>query len=174
MPHTRTTAVLVTALVGAATVAALAQAPAKKPASPPASPKHSIINAADLKWGPPPPGLPPGAQVAVVDGDPTKAGPFVLRAKFPDGYKVAPHSHATDENITVISGSLSLGMGDSTDAGTLTALGPGAFARMPRNMHHYAMAKGETIFQLHAMGPFAITYVNPNDDPRKKTTTESK
>jgi quercetin dioxygenase-like cupin family protein len=173
MPQTRT-AVLAAVLVGAAAVAALAQAPTKKPVSHPASAKHSMVNAADLKWGPAPPGLPPGAQAAVVDGDPTKPGPFVMRAKFPDGYKVPPHSHPIDENLTVLSGSLSLGTGDSVDAGTMTALGPGAFARMPRNVHHYATAKGETIFQLHGMGPFAITYVNPNDDPRKKSTTESR
>ena len=166
-----------------ATAAALAggnasgQTPAKpappkadaKPAAPKAAtaPKHSVVaSAADVKWGPAPPSLPPGAQLAVLDGDPSKAAPFVIRAKFPDGYRIAPHWHPTDENVAVMSGTFSVGMGEKANEGTMTALTQGGFAHMPKTMRHYAMAKGETIIQISGTGPFVVNYVNPSDDPR--------
>ena len=141
--------------------------PAAKPAA--AAPKHVMTAASDVKWGPGPPSLPPGAQMAVLDGDPAIAGkPFVIRAKFPDGYRVAPHWHPTDENVVVISGSFSVGTGDTFNEGTMMALAPGGYAKMPKEVHHYAMAKGETVIQVHGTGPFVVTYVNPTDDPRNK------
>jgi quercetin dioxygenase-like cupin family protein len=97
-----------------------------------------------------------------------------MRAKFPAGYRVPPHWHPTDENLTIISGSLAIGTGDTFDEASLKTLGAGDFVRMPKQMHHYATAKEAVTFQVHGMGPFAVTYVNANDDPRKKTTTESK
>jgi hypothetical protein len=171
-----TIVLVVTALVGAAAVGALAQAPAKKPATAATpAPSHVMVAAADLKWGPAPPGLPPGGQVAVLAGDPSQAGsPFVMRAKLPDGYKVPPHWHPTDENVTVMSGSFLIGMGEKMDESTMKAFGPGGFVRMGKKNAHYAAVKGETIIQVHATGPFSITYINPNDDPRKKTTTGAK
>jgi hypothetical protein len=142
----------------------------KKPAA--AAKKHVLIAPGDLKWGPGPAGLPSGAEAAVLDGDPAKPAMFALRAKLPAGYKVPPHWHPTDETIIVISGALMLGMGDKMDEASMQTLPAGGFAKMPRQMHHYAAAKGETIIQVHAMGPFEITYVNPSDDPRKKTTVK--
>jgi uncharacterized protein DUF4437 len=140
------------------------QAPAK-----PAAAAHTATTAADLKWGPGPDSLPPGAQMAVVDGDPGKAGgAFTIRAKLPDGYKVPPHFHPTDENVTVLSGSLSLGMGDKWDEASMKALGTHGFARLPKGMHHYAGARGATEIQIHGVGPFGVTYVNKADDPRTK------
>ena len=171
-----TVVLVVTALLGVAAVVPLAQAPAKKPAATATpAPSHVMVAAADLKWGPAPPGLPPGSQVAVLAGDPSQAGSaFVMRAKFPDGYKVPPHWHPTDENVTVISGSFLIGMGEKMDESSMKALGPGGFVRMGKKTPHYAMSKGETIIQIHATGPFEITYINPNDDPRKKATTAAK
>jgi len=132
--------------------------------------KHVVLNEADMQWGPGPDSLPPGGQMSVLDGDPSKAGvPFVIRAKLPDGYKVPPHWHPTTENVSVISGSLVVGMGDKWDDTKTTTLKAGAFAKLPKGTHHYAGAKGETVLQIHAIGPFGITYVNPTDDPRKKT-----
>lgn len=158
-----------------ATAVAFAQAPAKTAApkqaaaaKPAAS--HPMLNAADLKWGPAPDAFNPGAQMAVVDGDPTKPGPFVLRAKFPDGFKVMPHWHPTDESVTILSGTLMAGMGQKWDDAAMKSFTAGAFARLPKKAPHYVVAKGETIIQVHAMGPFTLTYVNPNDDPRKKKT----
>jgi len=90
--------------------------------------QHVVFNPADLKWGDVPPGLPPGAKMAVLAGDPTKKGLFTVRMQAPAGYKVPPHSHRTAENITVISGTFNVGTGDKFDEATGKALEPGGFA----------------------------------------------
>ena len=94
--------------------------------------------------------------------------PFVFRAKLPDGYKVLPHWHPGDENVTVLKGTLLIGRGEKFQPDKMESLPAGSFMRMPKGMRHYAMAKGETILQVHGAGPFDITYVNAADDPRKK------
>jgi quercetin dioxygenase-like cupin family protein len=129
---------------------------------------HVVVRPDDVKWGPAPPGLPAGAQVAVLTGDPRKAVPYVMRVKLPDGYKVPPHYHPTDENVTVLKGLLMVGKGETFSAADSKALPPGSFGRMPRGMRHFAWTKGETIIQVHGVGPFDIIYVNAADDPRKK------
>jgi hypothetical protein len=131
--------------------------------------KHVMITATDVKWGPNPPGLPAGAEVAVLDGDPAKAGMFTMRVKVPDGYLVQPHWHPTDEHLTVLSGNLMMATGSKWDDAALHDMTAGSYSKMPRRVNHFVKVKGETIFQVSAMGPFAITYVNPNDDPRKKS-----
>jgi hypothetical protein len=164
----------VTALSGAAVFAQEAKpAPkstevkVKKPGD-----THVFIPAADIKWGPAPESLPAGAQMAVLDGDPAKAGvPFTIAAKFPDGYRIAPHWHPTVENVQVVSGSFLVGVGDTADEKSMKALGPGGYAKMPARMHHYAASRGETVIHVYGRGPFAVTYVNPSDDPRKKKPT---
>ena len=134
--------------------------------------KHVMFTPDQLKWGPAPPSLPPGAQMAVLSGDPAVKGqPFVVRAKFSDGYRVPPHWHPTDENVTVLSGTFMMATGDKVDAAAMQPLTAGSYSKISANVHHYAMAKGETTIQVHGIGPFMVTYVNPNDDPRKKTTT---
>jgi quercetin dioxygenase-like cupin family protein len=130
--------------------------------------KHVVVTPDKLKWGPAPPSLPAGAELAVVVGDPKKAGPYVLRAKFPDGYKVMPHWHPTAENVTVLKGKFLMGTGEKFDEKATMELPPGGFSHMPKGTKHFAMAKGETIVQVHGVGPFEINYVNPADDPRKK------
>ncbi len=130
---------------------------------------HVMLSPSELKWGPAPPSLPPGAQLAVLEGDPTKAGgTYTIRAKLPDGYKIPPHWHPVTENVTVIEGALYMGMGDKFDEAAGRELTAGSFASMPTGVRHFAWAKGETIIQVHGVGPFEITYVNPADDPRKK------
>ena len=161
-------------LVVTAGAVSSAQTP-PKPAPAPAAHQgtaHSapMVNAADLKWGPAPPAFNAGAQMTVIDGDPGKPGPFVIRVKFPSGFKVMPHWHPTDESVTIISGTLAAGMGDKWDDAAMKTFTAGGFARMPRKTTHYVQAKEETIVQVHGTGPFALTYVNPNDDPRKKKT----
>jgi quercetin dioxygenase-like cupin family protein len=130
---------------------------------------HVMLDAAQLKWGPAPPGLPAGATVAVLDGDPGKAGQFSLRVKVPDGYVVPPHWHPSTENLVVLSGTLMMGVGDKLDESSMHALGAGAYSKMPGKTNHYVRAKGETMFQIYGVGPFGINYVDPKDDPRKKT-----
>jgi anti-sigma factor ChrR (cupin superfamily) len=170
MSIVRTTLIAVTSAIAIAAGAASAQTAKKAaPAAKPAMAKHVAIAPSDIKWGPAPATLPAGAQMAVLDGDPGKAGvPFVIRAKFPDGYRVAPHWHPTDENVAVLSGTFLVGVGDKFDEKSMTTLAAGGYAHMPKTMHHYASAKGETVIQVHGLGPFVVNYVNPADDPSKK------
>ena len=121
-----------------------------------------------LKWGPGPPTIPAGAQAAGVVGDPTKEGGYVVRLKFPAGFKVAPHVHPNDENVTVISGTFHIGFGDKFDESKGQAIKAGGFAIAPKGVQHFAWASEETVIQLHGVGPGGIIYVNPADDPRKK------
>ncbi len=131
---------------------------------------HGVMDAASLQWGDCPPGLTAGGcKLAVMQGDPGKPGEeFTIRASFSDGYKIMPHFHPTTENVTVISGVFHVGMGDKFDESNAQTMSAGSFASMPATVHHYAWAEGETVVQINAIGPFAITYINPVDDPRKK------
>jgi quercetin dioxygenase-like cupin family protein len=131
---------------------------------------HVIVRADAIKWAPAPPGLPPGSQLHVLVGDPGKVGPFVLRARMPDGYKVPPHWHPGEESVTVLKGAMLIGMGEKFDRPKMEQLAAGSFVHMPKGMRHYVVAKGKTVIQVHGIGPFDITYVNPADDPRKKET----
>jgi quercetin dioxygenase-like cupin family protein len=128
--------------------------------------EHKVINAADLKWVDSPPSLPAGAKMAVLDGDPNKAGNFTARMMAPAGYKVPPHTHPTAERLTVISGSFKIGMGDKLDEAIAQEMGPGSFVVLPAGMKHFAISTGESVVQINSEGPFQITYVNPSDDPR--------
>src|SRR5579859_2030134 len=110
---------------------------------------HVVVRADDVKWGPGPPHLPAGAKATALSGDPSKAVPYVLRAKLPDGYKVPPHWHPTTENVTVLKGTLMVGKGEKFDADASVALTAGGFASMPKGMRHFAWTKGETIIQIH-------------------------
>ena len=130
----------------------------------------------DAKWGPAPPMLPAGAEIAIVSGDPGKSAPYTVRLKFPANYAIPAHSHPTDENVAVVAGALSLGMGDKLDkkaTGNAT-LGPGSYALAPANMNHYAYTGAqETTILLYGIGPVEFKYVNPQDDPRNKMGTKS-
>jgi hypothetical protein len=130
-------------------------------------PTHGMSLPGDLKWAPAPPVLQPGAEMAVLQGNPGSAGMYTVRLKMPDGYKVMPHWHPTTENVTVISGTFHLGTGDKFDEATGTEMPTGAFGFVGPHMHHYAWTTGETIVQVHGMGPFKLTYVNPADNPSK-------
>jgi mannose-6-phosphate isomerase-like protein (cupin superfamily) len=133
------------------------------------APTQNAFTADQIQFGPVPPFLAPGAQLAVVEGDPTAAsGDFTIRLKMPNGYRIAPHWHPKRENVTVISGNFKVGMGDSFDESKMMTFGPGSFAYLDPSMHHYAMASGDAIVQVHGMSPLQFNYVNPNDDPSKK------
>ena len=130
--------------------------------------EHGFIVPSDVRWGAAPASLPPGAQGAVLQGDPAKAGPFTLRLRLPDGYRIPPHHHPAIEHITVLQGTFVLGTGEKVDSSTEKALGSGSFAFMPAGMSHFVRTQGETIVQLHGTGPWGITYVNAADDPRNR------
>jgi quercetin dioxygenase-like cupin family protein len=153
----------------------------------------AAAQAPEMKWGPAPTVFPAGAKMAVLQGDPGKAALYTVRLDMPDGYKIPPHWHPTDEHVTVITGDFMVGMGDKMDMAKMNSMAKGSmrgnsmggsmadkgdmammmmlpaggFITAPANAHHYAMAKGHTIVQVHGMGPFQLTYVNPADDPMK-------
>jgi hypothetical protein len=122
----------------------------------------------EIKWAPAPPVLNAGAEMAVLAGDPAKAGPVTMRLKLPAGFVIAPHWHPTDERVTVIAGHLGIGMGDKLDKKQSKVLKPGGYAIALAHMHHFAWTKTGAVVQIDLMGPFGITYVNPADDPSKK------
>jgi hypothetical protein len=124
-----------------------------------------ILNAADVTWVDAPSSLPPGAQIAVIEGNPAEEGPFTMRLKMPADYRVAPHWHPGVEHVTVLSGTLHVGMGPKMDLEAGTALNAGGFMIMPPRSPHFAWTTGETLLQIHGMGPWGITFVNPGDDP---------
>ena len=126
------------------------------------------VNASQLQLAAAP-ALPEGAQIAVLSGDPSKDGLYVVRVMMPAGYKVPAHNHPTTEMLTVISGDFHIGMGDKLDEEKGTLLTAGGYAEAPAKMNHFAWATTPTVVQIHGQGPFAITYVNPADDPRTKS-----
>jgi mannose-6-phosphate isomerase-like protein (cupin superfamily) len=160
------------ALAGCFLVAGPVQAAAEEPSNPAAAviKSHIMLTPGDMKWEDCPPGpLPAGAKCAIVEGN--RSTPNVLftyRLKMPDNYKIAPHFHPADEHLTVISGTFNMGMGDKFDMKASTAMTAGSFMVMPKGHAHFAWTKGETILQVHAIGPWGMTYVNPKDDPRSK------
>jgi quercetin dioxygenase-like cupin family protein len=119
-----------------------------------------------VKWSPAPNFLPAGARFAVMAGDPTQSGEFTIRLDLPAGYKIPPHFHPTDEHVTVLSGRFLVGMGDTLSRRQAMVLGPSGFITAPAQAHHYAIAAVRTVVQVNGEGPFAITYVNPSNDPR--------
>lgn len=121
---------------------------------------------AETNWKDGPASLPAGAKLALLEGDPTKEGLFVMRLRLPDGYRIPPHWHPKVERITVISGSFNLGMGEKFDQTSTREMAAGTFGFWQAGMRHYVWAKGETVIQLHGIGPWVISYVNLTDDPR--------
>lgn len=129
---------------------------------------HAVLSdPGKIVWGPAPPGLPPGSKAAVLTGNPAAKGPFALRAWLPDGYRVPPHWHPVFEHLTVLSGTIYAGGGDTMDLATADKVSAGGFVEMPANMHHWVVVEGDTVLHIQGEGPFAITYVSPADDPRQ-------
>ena len=128
--------------------------------------QHVMQTAMEAKWGPAPPMVPPGAQIAVLSGDPSAAGPFAIRLKLPARYAVPAHSHPGDENVLVTTGALFMGMGDKLDKTKGQALPIGGYAFMPANMNHFAYTKQPTVIVIFGQGPVDFKYVDPKDDPR--------
>ena len=151
---------------------ALAAAPPQQPAAPAAT--HTMVKASAVQWGDAPPAFERGAQAAVIAGDPAEAGGlFVLRLKAPPGFKIARHWHPTDEHVTVIEGDLTLEMGEGAQKHTAT-FGAGDYVLLPAKMQHMASTTGGMVVQVHGAGPFAITYVDPKDDPRQRAPAAAK
>ena len=132
------------------------------------SEKHAFTPDA-IPYGPAPAFVAAGAQLAVIEGNPgASSGDYTVRLKMPDGYRIAPHWHPLRENVTVISGTFKVGMGDRFDVSAMAAFPAGSFAYLDPDMHHYAMASGEVVVQVHGSAPLQFNYVDPNDDPSRK------
>jgi quercetin dioxygenase-like cupin family protein len=154
-------------LLSIAACAAVSALTCAVPRAAQAADEPAIINPSSIKWADAPSSFPKGAKVAVLYGDPGRAGPVTLRLMMPANYKVAPHTHTMDENLTVISGTLYLGMGEQVDTAKAHALQTGGFHHLPGKTAHYVFTKAPTVVEAHLDGPFDIVYVNPNDDPSK-------
>jgi quercetin dioxygenase-like cupin family protein len=131
---------------------------------------HVVQTPKEEQWGPAPPLVPPGAQIALLAGDPGKAAPYTVRLKFPANYAIPAHSHPTDEHVVIVAGALTVGMGDkmTKGAGNRT-LGVGGFALMPANMNHFAYTTAaETTIVLYGQGPVEFKYVEPGRRPAQR------
>ena len=129
--------------------------------------EHVMAQPGSLKWAAAPPVLPKGAQIAVLYGDPDKAEPFVFRLKFPAGYEVAAHMHPNDYDVTLLAGTMYLGMGDKFDPARGDGLTAGSYLHLPKGTHHYEWTNEDTVIELSGVGPVGMTYLDPADDPRK-------
>lgn len=129
--------------------------------------EHAVVVPEQIEWGPAPPSLPPGAEAAVLYGDPSKEGLFALRLKMPAGYAIAPHTHPKPEVVTIISGTPMLGMGETADESKAETLPAGSFFALAPDMAHFVVVESDTVIQLNSNGPWSLTYVNPEDDPRQ-------
>ncbi len=156
-------------LIVACTTIALgqaAQAPQRHSMEASKSADMHLYPAAEIQWKDGPASLAAGAKFAVLEGDPSKEGFFTMRLWLPDGFKISPHWHPKVEHVTVISGTFNLGMGEKFDQTATRAMAAGTFGFWPAEMRHFAWVEGDTVVQLHGIGPWMITYVNPADDPR--------
>jgi hypothetical protein len=132
---------------------------------------HVLVPADKVQWGPVPPVLPAGAEIAVLEGNPSEKGPLTLRLRFPAHYDIPAHWHSMSERLTVLSGSFNVGMGDRLDRHATQTLASGGYVSLPAKMHHFAWAATPTVVQINLEGPFDIFYVNPDDNPQKSQTT---
>ena len=129
--------------------------------------EHLIYTPDDIEWQPGPGSFQAGAEFAVLEGDPSQPGVFTMQIRMPDGFVIAPHWHPGVERVTVLSGAFHLGHGNALDREAVQRLPAGSHFSLPPQMRHYAIVEGETVIQLSSIGPWEITYVNPEDDPRR-------
>lgn len=130
--------------------------------------EHLIYTPEDVEWRPGPGSFERGAEFAVLEGDPSQPGLFTMQIRMPDGFAIAPHWHPGVERVTVLSGAFHLGHGERADRGAAQRLPAGSHFSLPPEMRHFAFTEGETVIQLSSIGPWEITYVNPEDDPRRR------
>lgn len=135
--------------------------------------QHIMLTPDEFKWGKGPNALPSGIEMVVLEGDPTKEGPFTFRVKAPANYKIPAHWHPAIEHVTVLKGTIYMGEGDKLDESKGKKLKEGSFVAIPKESHHFAWTGDEeAIIQLHGIGPWGITYINPNDDPRNNNNAD--
>jgi hypothetical protein len=128
---------------------------------------HQMVQPNELKWTDVPT-LPPGAKVAVIEGPPNEAVPFIMRLKFPADYKIPAHWHPAIEHLTVLSGTFNMGIGDRLDPAKTKSWPVGGVMIIQPKTPHFGWTKEEVTVQVHGVGPWGVTYVDPSEDPRKK------
>lgn len=131
------------------------------------------VNGSDLTWGPAPDVFPPGAELSVLEGVPGQAMPITLRLKFPAAYEIPAHWHSSEEDVTVLSGSLNVGTGDVLDRAAGSRLTAGGFVELAANTNYYVWTDEATVIQISLNGPFDMTYADPSQDPRTAATTSA-
>ncbi|MFS8980805.1 cupin domain-containing protein [Cupriavidus necator] len=137
-------------------------------AAEPAMEGHISIVPSEVKWTEAP-SIGPGAKLAVLEGDLKQAAPFTMRIKLPPNFKIPAHTHPVFERVTVLSGTLHLGIGETFDRAKARAYPAGGVTMMPAGMPMFAYTTSkETVIQIHGTGPWGISYLNPAEDPRKK------
>ncbi len=142
------------------------------PAGPALAQSHLVVPPNGIQWGPAPPVLPAGAQLAVLEGNPSEKGAVTMRLKLPANYDLPAHWHSMTERVTVLSGTFHVGMGDRLDRHAGQTLQSGGFVSLPATMHHFAWTTAPTIVQINLEGPFDIFYVNPADNPQKPVSQQ--
>ena len=163
----RTRIVNVIAVLGGLALLCSAWSPSQDTRDDPTELKDmQVFSPAEIRWKKGPESLPAGAEITVLEGDPSKPGPFVFRVKAPDGFTIPPHTHPRAERVTVIAGTFHIAMGEKLDKASGQAMSAGSFGYWPAGMKHFAWVTGETIVQFHGIGPWVINYLNPADDPR--------
>lgn len=128
---------------------------------------YIMVTPSDLKWTDAP-SVASGAKMVIIEGVLKEAVPFTLRLKLPAGTKLPLHTHPAVERVTVISGTLYLGIGEKFEPKNAKALGAGSVAIMPVGTKMFAFTKKETLIQLHGTGPWGIHYLNPEEAPKMK------
>ena len=126
-----------------------------------------VARPGDIRWATAPASLPKGTKLSVVMGDPDKPGPFVLRVMIPADTVIAPHTHATPETLTILSGAIMHDMGETVDKSRGQEVDAGGFVYLPAGMPHALWTGEPAMLQVNGTGPFGLTYVNPADDPSK-------
>lgn len=138
-----------------------------------AGPAHISLEADDLEWKSGPPTLPAGAQIAVLEGNPSKEGPFTFRLQLPAGYKIPPHTHDGVQHVTLLSGRAGIGLGEVWDGEKIEYTGPGGYHVLQPGVAHFATVEEDSVIQVHSVGPWVLAYVNPADDPRNQPAAAS-
>ena len=136
----------------------------------PGEAKFKSILPEEVDWKPFP-AFPPAVRLAVLVGDPTEPGPYVIRVKVPSGVKMMPHKHPEDRIYTVMSGVFYIGLGEQFDSDKVKAYPPGCLVVLPGDTPHFHWAKsGDYITQVTAIGPLGLEYMSPKDDPRHRSS----
>ena len=126
-----------------------------------------LVRAKNILWSPAPASLPAGAKAALLQGNPTETGRYVIRVQFPANYKIPFHSYANAMDVTVVSGTLYVANTQTFDKKKAFAIKPGDFYHLPARAPQFTFTKGETVLEIHGEGPLKLTYTSSTDDPLK-------